>query len=127
MSSKLTDLSLLACALSLSSNLPNPLIDPRTTSICLLVKDPQREYKDLLETNKIKFVSRVVGVTKLRGKFKPFEARRQLLGDHGMFLTDERIVPLLPKLLGKGWFDAKKSVPKQASSRPTRARPVASV
>ncbi|KAL7411386.1 ribosomal protein L1p/L10e family-domain-containing protein [Mrakia frigida] len=88
--------------------LPNPLIDPRTTSICLLVKDPQREYKDLLETNKIKFVSRVVGVTKLRGKFKPFEARRQLLGEHGMFLADERIVPLLPKLLGKGWFDAKK-------------------
>lgn len=90
------------------STLPNPLIDPRTTSICLLVKDPQREYKDLLESSKIKFVSRVVGVTKLRGKFKPFEARRQLLADHGMFLADERIVPLLPKLLGKGWFDAKK-------------------
>lgn len=25
-----------------------------------------------------------------------------------MFLADERIVPLLPKLLGKKWFDAKK-------------------
>jgi ribosome biogenesis protein UTP30 len=92
------------------SALPNPLIDPRTTSICLLVKDPQREYKDLLASSNIKFVSRVVGVEKLRGKFKPFEARRELLKEHGMFLADERIVPLLPKLLGKGWFEAKKSV-----------------
>jgi ribosome biogenesis protein UTP30 len=62
----------------------------------------------LIEKHNIKFISRVVGITKLKGKFKPFEARRQLLSEHGMFLADDRIVPLLPKLLGKGWFDAKK-------------------
>ncbi|KAG8700180.1 hypothetical protein FRC08_004861 [Ceratobasidium sp. 394] len=88
--------------------LARPIVDPRTSPICLITKDPQREYKDLLAAQNIKFISRVVGVTKLKGKFKPFEARRQLLKAHGLFLADDRVVPLLPKLLGKMFFEAKK-------------------
>ena len=45
---------------------------------------------------------------KLKGKFKPFEARRTLLKENGLFLADERVIPLLPKLLGTKWFEAKK-------------------
>ncbi|KII90828.1 hypothetical protein PLICRDRAFT_158208, partial [Plicaturopsis crispa FD-325 SS-3] len=85
-----------------------PILDPRETPICLITKDPQREYKDLIESHNIKFISRVVGITKLKGKFKPFEARRLLLKENGMFLADERVIPLLPGLLGKKWFEAKK-------------------
>ena len=48
--------------------LPNTLLDPRKNPVCLLVKDPQREYKDLLEQKKVKFISRVVGMEKLQGK-----------------------------------------------------------
>jgi len=92
------------------SPLSHPLIDPRATSICLITKDPQREYKDLLESSNIKFVSRVIGIQKLKGKFKPFEARRMLLKENGLFLADDRVVPLLPKLLGKAFFNAKKYV-----------------
>ncbi|KAG2340190.1 ribosomal protein L1 [Suillus weaverae] len=88
--------------------LKHPLIDPRVIPVCLITKDPQREYKDLLESHKIKFISRVVGITKLKGKFKSYEARRMLLKENGMFLADERVIPLLPNLLGKKWFDAKK-------------------
>lgn len=76
--------------------------------ICLITKDPQREYKDLLEEKNIKFIDRVVGVAKLKGKFKPFEARRMLMKENGLFLADERVVPLLPQLLGKIFFNAKK-------------------
>lgn len=86
----------------------HPLVDPRTTPVCLITKDPQRQYKDLLESHEIKFISRVVGVEKLKGKFKPFEARRALLKENGLFLADERVIPLLPKLLGTKWFEAKK-------------------
>ena len=50
----------------------------------------------------------MVGIEKLKGKFKPYEARRALLKENGMFLADERVVPLLPKLLGRKWFEAKK-------------------
>ena len=90
------------------SPLAHPLVDPRTSPVCLITKDPQREYKDLLEANSIRFISRVVGVTKLKGKFKPFEARRLLLKENDLFLADERVVPLLPGLLGKKFFEAKK-------------------
>ncbi|KAI0049417.1 ribosomal protein L1 [Auriscalpium vulgare] len=86
----------------------HPLVDPRTASVCLITKDPQREYKDLLESHGVKFINRVVGITKLKGKFKPFEARRLLLQENGLFLADERVVPLLPGLLGKKFFAAKK-------------------
>ncbi|KAL7423370.1 proteasome-interacting protein cic1 [Cryptotrichosporon argae] len=85
-----------------------PLPPPPATSVCLLSKDPQREFKDLLAAHDIKFVARVVGVDKLKGKFRPFEARRELMRDHDLFLCDERVLPLMPKLLGKIFFEAKK-------------------
>ncbi|EPQ28934.1 uncharacterized protein PFL1_03734 [Pseudozyma flocculosa PF-1] len=88
---------------------PNAVHRPGQVSVCLLVKDPQREYKDLLTKEKITSVARVVGVTKLKGKFKPFEARRDLVKDHDLFLVDQRIVPLVPKICGKVFFDAKKN------------------
>ncbi|OBZ71449.1 putative ribosome biogenesis protein C8F11.04 [Grifola frondosa] len=81
---------------------------PSHLPVCLITKDPQREYKDLLESHNIKFISRVVGIAKLKGKFKPFEARRILLKENGLFLADERVIPLLPGLLGKKFFEAKK-------------------
>ncbi|ODN73106.1 ribosome biogenesis protein UTP30 [Cryptococcus wingfieldii CBS 7118] len=91
------------------SQLPHPpLAPPPATSVCLIVKDTQREYKDLLATHNIKFVARVVGVEKLKGKFKPYEPRRELMRDHEVFLCDDRVVPLMPKLLGKMFFEAKK-------------------
>ncbi|KAF8269388.1 ribosomal protein L1p/L10e family-domain-containing protein [Lactarius quietus] len=85
-----------------------PLVDPRDSAVCLITKDPQREYKDLLEQAGVKFISRVVGVEKLKGKFKPFEARRGLLRENALFLADDRVIPLLPHLLGKIFFTAKK-------------------
>lgn len=88
----------------------HPIVDPRTSSVCLIVKDPQREYKDLIAQHDIKFISRVVDIKHLKGKWKPFEARRMLLHEHGLFLADERVVPLLPKLLGSKFFQAKKCV-----------------
>ncbi|CCF53527.1 hypothetical protein NDA11_006583 [Ustilago hordei] len=90
-------------------NLPHALHTPGEISVCLLTKDPQRESKDLLVQEKIKSISRVVGVAKLKGKFKPFDARRRLVEDHDVFLADDRIVPTLPNLCGKVFFDAKKN------------------
>jgi ribosome biogenesis protein UTP30 len=50
----------------------------------------------------------VVDTDKLRGKWKPFEARRELMRENEVWLCDERIVPSLPKLLGKVFLAAKK-------------------
>lgn len=87
--------------------LAHPLLD-QDASVCLLTKDPQREYKDLLMEKNITVVNRVVGVEKLKGKFRPFDARRQLVRDHDLFLADERIVPMLPKLCGSVFYKDRK-------------------
>ncbi|KAK0539144.1 proteasome-interacting protein cic1 [Tilletia horrida] len=88
--------------------LPHALLSPESASVCLIVKDPQREYKDLLTSLNIRSIARIVGVTKLKGKFAPFDARRQLMNDHDLFLVDERVVGLMPRLLGKKWMESKK-------------------
>lgn len=56
-------------------DVPKPVVDPRERNVHLLVKDPQREYKDLLAAQDIKFVSRVVGVAKLKGKVRQANKR----------------------------------------------------
>ncbi|KAF9405167.1 hypothetical protein BGZ94_003724 [Podila epigama] len=78
------------------------------SDVCLFVKDPQRDFKRLLEEKNVKAVSKVIGVSKLRAKYKPYEAKRQLCASYGMFLADARVVTVLPKLLGKAFFQKKK-------------------
>ena len=72
-------------------------------SVCLIVKDPQSEWKEKLAGLK---VDKIIGVSKLRAKYKPYEAKRQLCASYDLFLGDERVVELLPKMLGKTFFKA---------------------
>ena len=44
--------------------------------------------------------AQVVGVSKLRTKYESHEAKRGLCAAYDLFLADERIIPVLPKLLG---------------------------
>ena len=50
----------------------------------------------------------MIGVSKLKSNYKPFEARRRLCASFDLFLSDDRILPLLPPLLGKQFFKKKK-------------------
>ncbi|GAA5951614.1 hypothetical protein JCM3765_005984 [Sporobolomyces pararoseus] len=88
--------------------LPHPVMNPKESPVTLFVKDPQREYKDLLADLKIGFVSRVVGLDKLNKKHKTFEAKRQLLKEADLFLVDDRVMPEVGRAIGKMWRDAKK-------------------
>lgn len=78
--------------------------------ICLITKDPQREWKDKVQgmTTLKNRITKVIGVSKLRQKFKQYEAKRQLCKSFDLFLADEALLPLLPKLLGKKFFSSKK-------------------
>lgn len=93
------------------SPLPHALNPPTSTAVCLFVKDPQRTYKDLLPTLGVSTVHRIVGVSKLKGKFAAFEARRNLMDEYDLFLCDDRIAPLMPRLLGNKWLQRKSKVP----------------
>jgi ribosome biogenesis protein UTP30 len=88
--------------------LKHPLMDPDETEVCLIVKDPQREFKDKIEAKGIKAVKKVIGVSKLRSKFKQYEAKRQLCASYDLFLADDRVLPMLPHLIGKVFFEKKK-------------------
>ena len=86
--------------------IPNPIHDIDSVSVCVFVKDPQRDWKEKLAN--LKFIEKVSGVSKLRLKFKPYEAKRILCESHDLFMADDRVLPLLPKILGKVFFDKKK-------------------
>ncbi|KAK7539356.1 ribosomal protein L1p/L10e family-domain-containing protein [Phyllosticta citribraziliensis] len=97
--------------------LPHSLAQP-AQRLCLITADPQRAYKDLIAEDAFPAelrdrIGRVVGVSKLKTKYKTFEARRQLFAEYDGFLADDRIVTLLPKLLGKVFYKstAKRPVP----------------
>jgi len=101
-----------------SSPVPHSLHTSPSTSICLLTTDPQREYKNIIAHPAFPaeirpFIKRVIGLSKLKKKFKSFESRRQLASEHTHFLADERIVTYLPNILGKTFYKttAKRPVP----------------
>lgn len=73
-------------------------------SICLLTPDPQRWWKDALVERGVRGVDRVVGVANFGSKFKTGDARRKLMQDHDRFLCDDRLLPILPKILGPKWW-----------------------
>lgn len=81
--------------------LKHAIIDPKQSPVTLFVKDPQREYKDLLVKHKINFIERVVGLDKLRKKHNTFEAKRLLLKQGEMFLVDDRVTVEVGKSIGK--------------------------
>jgi ribosome biogenesis protein UTP30 len=98
-----------------SSAIPNSLSSPSST-ICLIVADPQRAFKDILEHPSFPAdlrprISKVIGISKLGKRYKSYESQRQLRSEYDLFLADDRIITYLPKILGKAFF-------KSASKRP---------
>jgi ribosome biogenesis protein UTP30 len=88
--------------------LPHPYVSLDSAEICLITKDPQREFKDKLADAGL--TAKVIGVSKLKKKYHPYEAKRQLMASYKTFLADTRVLPILPPLLGKAFF-AKKRLP----------------
>jgi len=100
--------------------LPHPLQDASSPNfkICLITADPQRQYKDLIDQPSFpselrERIGRVIGLEKLKAKYKSFESRRQLFGEYDMFLADDRVIIHLPGTLGKVFYagGAKRPVP----------------
>ncbi|XP_064806596.1 ribosomal L1 domain-containing protein 1-like [Oncorhynchus masou masou] len=52
--------------------------------------------------------AKVIPYKTLRTEYKPFEAKRRLLGNFDMFLSDDRIRRLLSWHIGKHFYERKK-------------------
>jgi len=95
--------------------LPNPII-ASDAKICIFTKDPQRAYKDLVASDAFpatlrERVGRVLGVEKLKKKFKSFEQKRALLADYDIFMVDERVIKIVAEFLGKVFYGSKSKRP----------------
>ena len=95
-------------------HVPHPLYSLEGQEVCLFVKDTpdgaghKEAKKRLAQVQKSGGVAKVVGTSKLRTKYESHEAKRQLCRSYDLFLADERILPSLPKLIGKAFFKKKK-------------------
>ena len=50
----------------------------------------------------------MLGISKIKTRYKSFESRRQLASEYDVFLADDRVIPLLPRLLGKTVYEGTK-------------------
>ena len=69
-----------------------------------MLSDPAGEghkaAKERVRQEKLAKVAKVIGLSKLKSKYESHEAKRNLCAQYDMFLADDRIIPLLPKLIG---------------------------
>ncbi|MED6110574.1 hypothetical protein PIB30_044340 [Stylosanthes scabra] len=96
--------------------LPHTLLSPFSET-CLIIDDRSKSKLTKQEAQKkIKAenigVSKVLRLSKLASDYRPFEAKRKLCDSYDVFFADKRVVPLLPRLLGKKFF-RKKKIPVQ--------------
>ncbi|KAI9728253.1 MAG: hypothetical protein M1834_007746 [Cirrosporium novae-zelandiae] len=93
--------------------LPHSYNTSPTSTICLITTDPQRAVKDVISDPTFppelaSRITRVVGLQKIRTKYKSFESRRSLRDEHDIFLADDRIITRLPHFLGKIFYKTSK-------------------
>ncbi|KAL9373244.1 hypothetical protein Peur_035488 [Populus x canadensis] len=95
--------------------LPCPLTNPLTEApeLCLIIDDRPKSglnkdaAKKKVQNDNIP-ISKIIKISKLKTDYRPFEAKRKLCDSYDMFFADKRVVPLLPKMLGKQFFKKKK-------------------
>ncbi|XP_017339916.2 ribosomal L1 domain-containing protein 1 [Ictalurus punctatus] len=96
--------------------LPHALHD-ESTEVCLFTRDEpnmtsdqtERFYKTLLTQSGVKCMPQVIPFKVLKTEYKPFEAKRKLLGNFNIFLADARIRRRLPSHIGKHFYERKKA------------------
>ncbi|KAF9668397.1 hypothetical protein SADUNF_Sadunf15G0124500 [Salix dunnii] len=95
--------------------LPISLINPlnEAPELCLIIDDRPKSglnkdgAKKKIQNDNIP-ISKIIKISKLKTDYRPFEAKRKLCDSYDMFFADKRVVPLLPKMLGKQFFKKKK-------------------
>lgn len=91
-------------------HLPHPLFSPYTSDFrsCLLVEDRfSLSSKQKIENDNLP-INNVIKLSKFRSDFKSFEEKKKLCDSYGLFLADKRVIPILPKLIGRCFYKRKK-------------------
>jgi ribosome biogenesis protein UTP30 len=90
--------------------IPHTLYDPdEGYQMCLFVKDKDvGTLKTRLEATPVDGLTKVIGLQKLRTDYQRYKDKRKLCDSYDLFLTDDSILPMMTKALGKEFFKKKK-------------------
>jgi ribosome biogenesis protein UTP30 len=89
--------------------LPHPIYGPDfSTRAVLFVKDPEEDFKEKIEDLNVPSLAEVIGLKRLRDDFRQFKDKRSLATDYDIFFTDIWVYKMLPKLLGREFYEKKK-------------------
>jgi len=90
---------------------PHPFYSENFYSrVCVIVKDPESNFKQEIADLKIPCIAEVIGVDRLKREYKRFKDRREILNEFDLFLSDLRVYKMLPDCLGKEFY-IKKAFP----------------
>lgn len=91
--------------------LPHAIYSPEYFSKhAVIVRTPQREYKDLIAELNVPCIGKVIGYDKLLKNYQRYEQKRDLCKEFELFFCDYRVYDLLRKPLGKVFYDRKKYI-----------------
>ena len=106
--------------------LPHPLYLAPPTECCLITKDPKSSplpntptnralpldsplsLREYFQSHPLAPLTRILPLSRLRREYRQYKDRRDLLALYDVFLADDRILPLLPSVLGVKFFEKKK-------------------
>lgn len=72
---------------------------------CLFMKDPASDTRTFItEQGMETLASKVFSVSELKAECSTYESRRRLMHQFDLFLADKRILPTLPRIIGKTFF-----------------------
>ena len=77
-------------------------------SALLLSQDPGTKWEEYLKENPVEGFNKVMSYTQLRNGYQQYKKRRELCGSFDAFYADDSITSMMPRLLGKFFFKAKK-------------------
>ncbi len=67
-----------------------------------------QKFKELFADKGVEQIAEIIPLRQLKVEYKTFEAKAKLCNRFDKFLADDRIVRLLPKFLGKQFYQKKR-------------------
>ncbi|CAO3589510.1 unnamed protein product [Absidia cylindrospora] len=83
--------------------LKHPIQTPGTRQ-CLFTKDSQQVCKDLLVSQKVKGIHKVISISKYKKQHGSKAGQQQLLDEYDVFLADRRLTNVMRQTIGKDFY-----------------------
>eukprot|EP00922_Rhytidocystis_sp_ex-Travisia-forbesii_P046839 GHVS01069816.1.p1 GENE.GHVS01069816.1~~GHVS01069816.1.p1 ORF type:complete len:300 (+),score=43.78 GHVS01069816.1:216-1115(+) len=86
--------------------LPTPLYNAGQHQVCVIVRDPQRKWKDLFSDHNIKH--KVIGFDKVCKRYNTIKLKRDFKDAYDIFFCDKSVAEKMPRTLGTDFIKSKR-------------------